>query len=572
MDVLESCTSNRHLRSQQLNFCKDCDQICCAACQLKHTDDDHEVIDLDEYNLELTKYCEKLSQHVIKTKEAEKENLTSIMKKEIHEHSLQLNAEITSQFDKYRKMLAIKEQELKDQISQVNDDNLKIYFEMSSQLEFKIQQSLQIQSEAKLLQKSTASTNGDNSEFNPFGQKRKIEDVNDDEFLRSLESKKKINTTNILLDFIKNANTPNIQPRDPLYKKLKFNPQSLDGIGSYIMSYTTKECFDKSMVNAENGQPVANSQSPLSSSVPPSISGQLTPLTNYVMKYGFQRGLEKINCKTNEVQIKKVLPPKESSFFYQDNNIEGTIYLFDRDRYYFFSEGDKGELSWKCGDFKLNQQGEHAYGQSTCYDQKDHIYLIGGEINPKTSAKNIIRFNIRTKQFEKAGELINRSQCHSLSYHDDSIFIIGGFDGVTNRPNHNPFNTSIYRYDCKTQKIETLVTHLKCKKDGLSSACIDHKNGVVYYLSVEKFGFYKYEIKQKIFTSLNTRREMEFLHYSKLYYDGQNIIYLISGDLKVVLAYNVQQNYWNDPNIRLTEDKDPKSAVNHDYYCSFLKK
>ncbi|KYR02967.1 RING zinc finger-containing protein [Tieghemostelium lacteum] len=282
---------------------------------------------------------------------------------------------------------------------------------------------------------------------------------------------------------------------------------------------------------------------------------------NILYRYNKDKGVERINLKTGEHQFlldknKSGIKNHVSSFFYQNNTVNNSIYLFQEEKYYTLNL-KQSELEWKTERFKDN---EELYSQSSIYDGRSFIYIFGGESDNTPSGRNtkIYKFDVHKHQFIVVNtELLVSSRYHSLCRDGNDIYLIGGEDDYSNYINR------IDRFNVVTERLES-IARIPISSYIINSGCWCPKYQCFFLLSSsDKSHFYKYDPSTGKSTKLQACYGGE-VFFSKLYYDGNDLIYLISQGCDSIICFDIKENTCTD----ILEDIFINNPISHYDYIT----
>ena len=143
------------------------------------------------------------------------------------------------------------------------------------------------------------------------------------------------------------------------------------------------------------------------------------------------------------ISIPDYLEPKSQKFLHFFQNDSKFLYLLNIE-----------ELNQNAAfnQIPLNIPFKIPHFHKSIISPKGNIYLVGGtslEQNKKIS--NIYLYDHKTKELKTIGNMLNPRSSHSICYHRDIIYIIGGF------LNRQEFTTTCETFDLKREKSNSIA-------------------------------------------------------------------------------------------------------------------
>ncbi|KYQ91611.1 Kelch repeat-containing protein [Tieghemostelium lacteum] len=260
----------------------------------------------------------------------------------------------------------------------------------------------------------------------------------------------------------------------------------------------------------------------------------------------FTRGRDSIYNKTlllphgspNECSMQK-----NTYYMYQSNSFADKTYCFFKNNFWELNHDD-AKPRWIIRASPIPHSA-----LSTIYDGVDSIYIFGGfDGLTSTHLNSIWRFNVKTEKFELLPCTLPVAGCvFSLSVHENKIYVVGGYGKA--------YGGAIDRIDVLDTTTKT-VTNICILKDvgfpiKLSFVGVYvHKLNCVYILDENRFYQYSLETKQlvKIYdlSTINIIGPSQY-HKAKFYYDGDNTLHLFTSASKDLYTYNISENTWSKP-------------------------
>ncbi|KYR01615.1 hypothetical protein DLAC_01615 [Tieghemostelium lacteum] len=173
--------------------------------------------------------------------------------------------------------------------------------------------------------------------------------------------------------------------------------------------------------------------------------------------------------------------------------------------------------------------------QPAFYDGKKHIYLLGG-YKGTTFYLNVTRFNIETEEFEFDFAKLNSSHQNDpiiIDGDEKMIYLCGGY--------HNKDTDTLDVLNVDTKQV---VTEHHFAGDGfpnVTTGCYIPATNSIYMITRE-YLFFRYDVVTKTVYKLATAKGNGY--YNRLFFDGDNTMYLTSTNLSNIHEYNINTNNW----------------------------
>ncbi|KYR01351.1 hypothetical protein DLAC_01939, partial [Tieghemostelium lacteum] len=501
--AIEKCQDPSHSKLAN-QYCTQCNLTICQHCQKKHSNDsEHQLVTYEEsydlvyqdskdyINLLLEQLRDTLSQKTLREQ---------VFKDTISDYYDSQLETITNHFREIHDLLHFREVELKRELKSYHDENVEIQTTILSKLDHDMEQTNHKIRDIQHIQ----SQQHDKPAFVKLFT---------DKYINSKELKRDFPVdTAAAATTTATANINNmITSGDIEFRKFSsMSELSTKNIHNNILALKLLKIKNKKVID-------------------------------HLIRFNWNRGVERINFKTNESEIlldenAQGNPNKPNGgYIFQSDLNRGILFIFDENTYYRLDTRVKNP-EWKIGDIPVNSM--RCYCPSSVYDGKDYIYIVGGYVNGKDSAKNIFRFNVNTEETELIGDLSISSRWHGLTYHDEYIYVCGGYNAT------NQYLNRIDRFHVKTCRVENVVENLESfGVTQLKSGCYVAPTQS-YYLFTRDSLFYRYDAIEKKCVKLVSPFTKAPVYDLKLCYNGQHNIYLIVTRGLSLYKYNTLKDKW----------------------------
>ncbi|KYQ89638.1 prespore-specific protein [Tieghemostelium lacteum] len=501
------CKGNQHQRGSIL-FCYTCQQSICSACILPHQSTQHKLMDneevFDKILMEPKPFINNLNSQIDNYNQIKIVN-QSVFQSEIKDHYNRQMTSIQSHFRDLHDQLHIREIEIKREINSHLEENTEQFSSFISNIDNEISKSNFILNEIQ--NPTTSHTNSKCSFISQYSN----------QIFHNIS-----NNTENNYNYNNNNNNNNNNIID--YKIASFKESS--SINNSILSIQLQ--LNRFCRNSKSKE------------------------KNIIYRYSSRVGVEKIDLETGKTSLiidntREYSPISGGRFLYQCNSNDSTICIFNRLNYWFL-DCDSINPRWKIGNLPFDSYDL----QSTIYDGKENIYLIGGFLksgvdNNGETIKKMYKFNVKSELFTCIGELPIDCGLNGLSLDEDgNILIIGGFNYK------HKFLNRIYRLNVSNNSLDvvfenTTLFGITLLRNGVYVP--KHKS---FYILTKDSKFFRLD-RNGITYKLKSHSQSRDGFMERFYYDGDNFINLIGHTEKSISRYNIKLNSWS--NISSMEKK-----------------
>lgn len=254
---------------------------------------------------------------------------------------------------------------------------------------------------------------------------------------------------------------------------------------------------------------------------------------NNLYIYLFYNELERFNLKTKKLEKVETKPMERrpESIWQSMCSTSKHLYIFNNSWWWKYEPSTE---SWSVHTVPDNQDlGGY---QPVFYDGKKHIYLLGG-YKGSIFYLDVTRFDIETETFEFNFAKLNSSHQNNpviINGDEKKIYLCGGY--------HNKDTDTLDLLDVDARTVTTLHTFRGNGFPNLTTGCYVPATNSIYMITRE-YLFFRYDMQERKVIPLANPTGNGY--YNKLFFDGENTMYLMSTKLKGLWEYNIERNLWS---------------------------